>query len=448
MPAATDVLEGAKQHQQSIYDSAEAVAQLFIRQQGELLQFDEAVRAVLESNSVAIESPRLAARTINHLVEDIADPVTSVPTDDGRYVGVIEYAPRDFYYESTQFHDVRGESTKAVCARCVEESTFDHQAVAYPDRQQYRKQVATDHAIEGADSIPVRSTEQDRRNVLGAHYLDAHTDLTAHEVAGASQTPRDQILYVLSNGTSVPERATVNMNYSPGDVLKRTGITIDHVMESFDLGIDSITVGATLVSGTTIGGNTAIHGGNQSSFNVEAFGTASSTSGEVPTSQGDGTLAMQTPSGGGGGIYTEDANSPFSANSTDDVTFTLDGTYSVVKAIITADSSSTADNQVDLQVNGVSSDYFTRLSDGSPSGDPHFKGAFRSQFGVGTVLTMSGSWDHAWQINAAGGDNPNAGTNALHGANSTVSSPLNTIRIFDDATGNFSITMRIWGIPV
>lgn len=621
MVQATQVLQDAVQRQQSVYEDAEAAAQLFVSNAGELYPVDGAVQEVINSTDVGISDPRLAARTISHLVEDVADPVTAVPTDSGLHVGVVDYTAQDFYYESTQFHDIHGESTKAVCAQCVDEATFDHQASTYPNRSQYRRQLTTDHVSEGVGSVPHGSAAQERRTALGSHFLDSHTNLTAYEVAGASPTPRDDVLSGVGPSTDVPDQARVNMNHTPGDVIEQSGVTFDHVKQSFDLGIGEITVGATLVSGTTIGGNTALHGGNLSNFNVEAFGTgstttgevpvsqgngtlsmqaqtdtrtdvsqagstvvsdvldinftsgsgvgasvaddgdgsitasfpldeayspswtsqhdwerpspssginyfqrlvnssdnsdalwgvdsngnitltssngttntiytfppggsyieyteevrmaggatinsntpvtggnqsnfdvenfatASTTSGEVPTAQGDGTLAMQSP-GGGGGTFTEDANSPLTLNSTNTGTITLDGTYDVVRMVGITDNSSATGTRFDLRVNGNSDIYDTVFKNGNASSDGFAKGFFNTGFAQGHVAYLSGDWDNHFSVGATNGGGPCNQTTLDTSCNTTVTAPLDSITLFDDAANNATVTYIVEGIPV
>lgn len=444
MPAANKIIQQATSERKSVYQYAEEAAQTFINDAGTLHPYPDAVDLLVSNTSIGSE--RLAAKVISHLVEDVVDPVTLVRTDDGPYVGVIDYSPQDFYYEADEYHDTLGRVTRAVCVPCVEESTFDHQAVEYPDIHQYNKQSQANVARQGIASLPRDASAQERREHIGAHFLDAHSSLTAYEVAGAAPaTRRKTILSALGLDEDQREdQASVNSRHSAGDVLKQTGVTFDHVKQSFDLGIDSITVGATLVSGTTIGGNTAIHGGNQSSFNVEDFATASSTSGEVPTSQGDGTLQMQSVSGG---IWTEDGNSPFSMSSTDSATYTLASTWDVVNVLFVDDSSSTAQNQMDLRVNGnTGTGYDTRLWSGNSSSDSFIKGVLHTGWGEGCQMLMSGTWGTDFQVGIQGGGEASNGTKAIAGINRDVGSPLDSFTIFDDAAGNASLTARVFGL--
>lgn len=84
----------------------------------------------------------------------------------------------------------------------------------------------------------------------------------------------------------------------PGDDVELAEVLQEHREEEHaDVDVDELEIGATLASGTTVGGNTAIHGGNQSDFNVEAFGTAGTAS-QVPKATAAGGLTMGTAGGG------------------------------------------------------------------------------------------------------------------------------------------------------
>lgn len=488
---ATNVLQSAQSRQQAIYDHAESVAQTFIGNQGTLYPAPEA-RQMVESNQGV--APQLAARIISHLVEDVVDPMTAVRTDDGLYVGVIDYSEDDFYYETTEYHDVLGESTRAVCAPCVDEATFDHQTVSYPAFHQYRQQTGANVARDGVSSIPRNATAQERRDVIGRHFLEAHTDRTPLEIAeGVTGKPAAEIAE--DAGRDPGEgRDGLNQALSIEGVMDQQGISFDQVKQTFDLGIDQITVGATLVSGTTIGGNTAIHGGNQSSFNVEDFATTSSTSGEVPTSQGNGTLAMQaqtdtrtdledsagtvvadaqgmafTASGdasvtvsddtdgtgtvdysvstsSGGGRWTEDANSPLTISSTDTGTITLASNYPLIQLVCTGDSSSTTGTAVQLRVNGVTSGYETVLTNGNPFTEGFARQLWWSGSGVGARTTFAGQFTVDW-----GGANEAPTLQSTYGhtadsfGNPSVTSPINSITLFNNSANNFSATARVYG---
>lgn len=534
---ANTVLQSAQSRQQAVYDHAESVAQTFISNQGTMYPAAEA-RQMVESNQGV--GAGLAARIIAHLVEDVVDPLTAVRTNDGVYVGVIDYTERDFYYETTEYHDVLGESTRAVCAPCVDEATFDHQAVSFPAFHQYNKQSRSQVAREGVGSIPRGATAQERRDVIGRHFLGAHSSLTPLEIAeGVTGASAAEIAEAAGRDPD-ESRDALNQALSIEGVMDQQGISFDQAKQTFDLGIDQITVGATLVSGTTIGGNTAIHGGNQSSFNVEDFATTSSTSGEVPTSQGDGTLAMQAQtdtrtdledsagtvvadaegmaftasadaavsvtddtdgtgtvdvsatdtqtgvsddgtqvlgsvtdinfssgtnttatvsddgdgtatvsydaSGTSGGRWTEDANSPLTISSTDTGTITLASNYPLIQVVCTDDPSSTTGTTVQLRVNGVTSSYETTLTNGNPFTEGFVRQVWWSGSGTGARATFAGQFDTDW---GGGNEAPTLQSTYGHTADSfgnpSVTSPIDSITLFNNAANNFSATARVYG---
>lgn len=491
---ATEIINEAKQERSSVYDHVDSAADVFMSNSGMMYPWDDAVQMVVDS--VGIDAIT-ANNVLENLVNDVVDPVTMVRKSDGRYVGVASYNARDFYYETDQFHDLYGEVTKGVCVPCVQEATFDHQAVAYPDLEQYEKQAQANVAVQGMGSLPKDSNATERRNVLGGHYLDAHTNVMAGQIANEVGPGVEQAAADFQVGGDSPAAMQANLNemVSVSEVMDQYGISFDQIKQSsnIDTGVSEITVGASLVSGTTIAGNTAVHGGNQGSFNVEDFGTASATSGEVPTSDGagnltmspqtdtrtnvsqggtqvvadtsdinftsgtnttasvtddgDGTVSVSYDASGTGGIWTEDANSPLTVSASSSGTITLSGQYPTVKCIIESDTSATAGRDIDLQINGdTGANYATRLWSGSSSADLFVKAAFRTGFAAGTEIIMSGEWGTNWSCGFMGGGDAGINGKAIAGSNTNVTSPLNSITLMDDAANNFSVTMSVYGL--
>lgn len=438
---ASDVVQQASQESASVYDHAPAAAQHFMDNQGQLYPANDAVADV--ATQLGIDEPT-AADTITHLAEDVVDPVEAIRTSEGTYYGVIGYTARDFYYEITQYHDTLGESTRAICQPCVNEATFDHQAVAVPDFHQYRKQAGVS-AVETGHEVPLSATAQERRQTIGEHFLEKHTSLTPLQIGETiTGNSANRVAHDLNVNPKVIGRAEINNRLRVEEVLAQYDISFDQVKQAFDLGIANIQVGASLVSGTTIATNTAIHGGNQGSFNVEDFGTAGAAD-TVPQSDGAGNLTMNTISGGSG-IWSEDANSPLTISASSSGTITLSGQYPVVKVIIESDTSSTAGNHMDLRVNGdTASNYDTRLSGSTTSADSFVKAVFETGFGSGTEIIMSGEWSTNWSCGVSGGTS-GGDTSAVHGSNTNVTSPLDSITFVDDAANNMSITASVYGL--
>lgn len=490
---ASSLITEAKQERSSIYDHVDQAATVFMNNSGTMYPWETAVQMIVDN--VGIDA-RTANGVLENLVNDVVDPVTMVRKSDGRYAGVVSYNARDFYYETTQFHDIVGEVTKAVCAPCVDQATFDHQAVSFPDLHQHNKQAEANVAVEGRGGVGKGATQQQRRNFIGAHYLTSHTNITPAQVAdnvgpGMQQAATD--FGIPETGPAATE-TSFNNRVSIEDVMGQYGINFDQIKNSsLDTGVADITVGASLVSGSTVAGNTIVHGGNQGSFNVEGFGTASATSGEVPTSDGagnltmspqtdtrtnvsqagtqvvadtsdinftsgtnttasvtddgDGTVSVSYDASGTGGIWTEDANSPLTVSASSTGTITLSGQYPTVKCIIESDTSATAGSDIDLQINGdTGANYATRLWSGNSSADSFVKAAFRTGFGAGTEIIMSGEWGTNWSCGFMGGGDAGINGKAIAGSNTNVTSPLDSITLMDDAANNFSVTMSVYGL--
>lgn len=439
---AADVVQQATQQRRDVYDHVDAAADLFLANAGQMFPWNEAVEWVAGELGVTI---RLANRVVEGLVNDTVDPVTVTRTDQGRYVGVVEYQERDFYYEYAEFHDLLGQVTTGVCVPCVQEATFDHQAVQFPEVHQHNKQARANVARPGAGSLGHSASGQERREALGQHYLGAHSDVTPAQIAdelgpGATQAAVDM-------GVRLPNQqsatSTLNAEVAPGDVMEFYGISFDDVVAnaSIDTGVDQVQVGASLVSGSTIAGNTAIHGGNQGSFNVEDFGTASTTSGEVPTSDGAGNLTMSTPSGSG--QWTEDGNSPLSISSSSSGSISLASSSEIVKVVVESAGNGSVD--VDMRVNGdTGSNYSSRFWDGSTSSDSFVKAVLQPRTAEGSVFYCSGQWSGQWGMGKVAGGPASVGQIAIGGSNNNISSPLNSVEFLDDAANSFSLTARFY----
>lgn len=281
-----DVFERALGEARAVGSRAQDAARVFTENVGTMYPLDDA--RVLVSSSLDVD-PVLANRLIVDLVEDLVDPVTAVRTSGGLYVGVAEYDEGPFFYEYREFHDVIGPIRRSVCAACVDRATFDHEVVAVPSLQRYRAQERVAHATEGMGSLGVDSRPEDRYRMLARHYVLDHTDLGVEDLVG-EDVPDD-----------LPDETTVADLIDDG-LVDPVAIVDDH-----DLGGD-VQTGASLVSGTTIASNTALHGGNLSSFDASSFDGSSGSDGQVLTSTG---AAAQWEAAPGGGIianfeWTED----------------------------------------------------------------------------------------------------------------------------------------------
>jgi hypothetical protein len=179
MADADEIITQAKEELERERELLRPVAEFFHDHEGEMFERYEAVDALIEADGIPSTDERLLHKVTNNLASDSVDPVQSVVTDDGKYIGVIEYDEHDYWYEYVESDDVRGRQNVGICAQCVKEAEND------------------------ADVAKGIGTTKELAQRVRSHYRDEHTE-------------------------------------SP----------------------DNVSTGATLVSGTTIGGNTAIHTGN------------------------------------------------------------------------------------------------------------------------------------------------------------------------------------------
>lgn len=88
--------------------------------------------------------------------------------------------------------------------------------------------------------------------------------------------------FEVTHATSGDPQGTFSENASYNELLD----AVHKHYEYHDEIPENVETGATLASGTTIGGNTAIHGANQDSFGIDSFGVGNLTDGDVPQNSG------------------------------------------------------------------------------------------------------------------------------------------------------------------
>lgn len=176
---------------------------------------------------------------------------------------------------------------------------------------------------------------------------------------------------------------------------------------------------------------------------VENLGTAGG-SGLVPTSQGDGTLAMQS-SGSNTPNWEEDANSPLSNTGSSSYTYTISGTYDKVEIFFdTSQLSQTLGNE--LRVNGDSNANYEYLdnSDSQTTGSNQFD--LGSGFGAIYKISLSEYGAQGVGVNV---EHVNFDTGALvYGANNDVSASLDSFTLLDSGSNNFDIEARVYGLSL
>jgi hypothetical protein len=160
----------------------------------------------------------------------------------------------------------------------------------------------------------------------------------------------------------------------------------------------------------------------------------------------DGTTVTTSP---GGGIWTEDGNSPSSLSGSSSYTFTLADTFDVVLiSIMDFDFSGDPGEQLSMQVNGdTGSNYNRRGGDGGfTSGETNWplevlstSNSVRSQGNI--VLEIDGRWNKNVRM---GNHKAFSSNNTEYGINLNVTSPLDQFSLFSGGT-NFSATLTVLG---
>ena len=179
MVQAEQIIEQASAEREEMQSLLRPVAEFFHEHEGELFEKYEALEELAQADSVPSEDERLLGRVMGNLAADRVDPVQSIVRDSDKYIGVVEYAEHDYWYEYVEVDDVHGRMNVGVCAKCVSEASSD------------------------ANVAKGVGTTEELSERIEAHYSEEH-----------------------------------------------------------DADVSEVNTGATLVSGTTIAGNSAIHSGN------------------------------------------------------------------------------------------------------------------------------------------------------------------------------------------
>jgi len=179
MVQAEQIIEQASAEREEMQSLLRPVAEFFHEHEGELFEKYEALEELAQADSVPSEDERLLGRVMGNLAADRVDPVQSIVRDSDKYIGVVEYAEHDYWYEYVEVDDVHGRMNVGVCAKCVSEASSD------------------------ANVAKGVGTTEELSERIEAHYSAEH-----------------------------------------------------------NASVEEVSTGATLVSGTTIAGNSAIHSGN------------------------------------------------------------------------------------------------------------------------------------------------------------------------------------------
>lgn len=248
------VLEQADRHRVDVDGLIRPVAEWFHAREGNLSPRKEAhdtlVSDLADNDAIPEDDPdRLhdpAGAVIGEIVGDGIDPVTQVENPDGRYVGVIAFTERAFYYEFVDYHHQphpgdglpAGRVRKAVCGACVHEAAHERDVFAprYPPDEY------------DADAV---------RRLMVVHHAARHAGLSPNEVVENYSSATVEEVYEAQGVDPDAEGA------SPGLDLEVVAEFIDADAYIADHDFDETVTGATLVSSTaTTSGDDFWHQGN------------------------------------------------------------------------------------------------------------------------------------------------------------------------------------------
>jgi len=209
----------------------------------------------------------------------------------------------------------------------------------------------------------------------------------------------------------------------------------EHYSAAHTDGAEAVEVGASLVSGTTVAGNTAFHAGND--------GSGSGLDSDTVDGKDAGDL--------GGGTWNEDGNSPFRVSGSSGLTAILADTYDIWYAFFTVDNPSASDYNLHLRMEGDGgTNYNEYFADGSSAfGRTRFRPqrVYSNNLQQGAFI-MDGRWSRFASYNNVGptisGKNVPPGT---VGHNDAVSSPLTRISLSEGGNGpsNSDFDIRVYG---
>jgi len=168
--------------------------------------------------------------------------------------------------------------------------------------------------------------------------------------------------------------------------------------------------------------------------------------GQAPVADGNGGLQMDSAGEPNVPDWTEDANSPGSATNVGSFTFTLAGTFDVVRCYLKISEVAGSVQVLNMQVNGdTGANYRYRTTRGTlTTGDTNWDtiGFLRSNNTNRFIVDLEGRWGNRIEMgNCITGE-----SNVILGAsNAAVSSPLDSITVFGNA-GNITVdSMEVYG---
>lgn len=248
---ADDVVRRARENQRATQAHLREIADWFHQQEGRLIPREAALAGIEADLGLNAE---IARRCISNLVSDIVDPVVQVPLEEGNHVGVIDFWPHDWWYRYVHYDDGAGQLMRGVCAVCVDEKEHDKDVV---------------HATEGTGTIPLGADYSEIRTVLERHLIQEHgINSYTYEAGSGADEPPPTGRPLGSPTDSGAERGGSDGGSSggagAGDDPRPDGGTQVELpgIPELDLPDGPDMTGATLLSGSTVAGNSVFHAGN------------------------------------------------------------------------------------------------------------------------------------------------------------------------------------------
>jgi len=123
---AKEILEQSESERKLTYQNVRDAANAFHENEGELFTQQESVELIKETCSLNEWEAQSVLREVSG---DLVDPVVSIKTKDGLYIGVVEYGEYDGCYGYVEYNKINGKQKTVVCAQCVHEKNEDSNVV-------------------------------------------------------------------------------------------------------------------------------------------------------------------------------------------------------------------------------------------------------------------------------------------------------------------------------
>lgn len=243
---AQEVIGHSEKESDSIKNSIRSVADWFHSNEGEVFEKDDVLDELIDMSNINppahMTKGGFCNSLVNSLVGDHVDPVQHISDGQKQYVGVIEYNEHNGYYTFTEYHDISGEHTRAVCANCVQESSRSSEPF-------------TRHTGQFGNE-PYGNVEK-LHNIISKHIDDEHIEVESVEtgatLASGTTIAGNTSIHQGNLDTSFTFTATQNFNggiTANGDSLvdRSSLLTSNTTIDIFDIALVDASAGAVTVT--------------------------------------------------------------------------------------------------------------------------------------------------------------------------------------------------------